>query len=459
MLSQFLLPEIQDLINNRDLSSIREVLSEWSPADIAELIELFPPQEQAILFRILPKDLETDTFEYLSVDDQITLIKAMGNEEVGAILNDMSPDDRTALLEEVPASIAKQMLMLLSHDERAVAKKLLGYPEYSVGRLMTPDYISVEGDWTVKEVLDHIREEGKDSETINIIYVTNNKGQLIDDIRIREFLFAPYDAKVSDLTDGNYVQLYVNDEQEKAVELFKKYDRIALPVTDQSGILIGIVTVDDVFDVAEEEATEDIQKLGAVEALDQPYNEIPFFEMIKKRAGWLSVLFIGETMTSSAMSYFEHELQKALILIIFIPLIISSGGNSGSQTATLVIRALSLGEITLKDWWFVIKREVFSGLTLGVILAGFGFAKIAIMQGITNAYGQFWYLIAFTVMGALVCIVLWGTLMGSIFPLLLKRLGFDPATSSAPFVATMVDVTGIIIYFTIATLFLRGTLL
>jgi len=459
MLGQVLQPEIKDLINSRNFSSLREVLVDWTPADIADLLTDLPDHEQAVLFRILPKDLATDSFEYFDVEVQLTLLKALGNEEVAFILNDMSPDDRTALLEEVPASALKQMMSLLSVKERHIAQSLLGYPENSVGRLMTPDYLSIRDNWTVQEVLDYIRTHGKDLETLNIIYIVNEKGKLIDDVRIGEFLLAPLESGVKDLMDGNFTYLQVFDDQEKAVDVFKKYDRIALPVTDTSGILVGIVTVDDVFDVAEEEATEDIQKLGAVEALEDSYADIPLLQMVKKRAGWLSVLFIGEMFTASAMGFFENEISKAVVLALFVPLIISSGGNSGSQAATLVIRALSLGEVTIRDWYFVMKREIFSGLILGAILAVLGFLRITIWQNISGIYGAHWLLIGFTVSTALIGVVLWGTLMGSMLPLGLKKIGFDPAASSAPFVATLVDVTGLVIYFTIALLFLKGTLL
>lgn len=459
MLGQILQPEIKDLINSRNFSSLKEVLIDWTPADIADLLTDLPDYEQAILFRIIPKDIATDTFEYLDVDVQLSLLKALGNEEVAFILNDMSPDDRTAMLEEVPASVLKQMMSLLSVKERHVAQSLLGYPENSVGRLMTPDYLAIRENWTVQEVLNYIRMHGKDIETLNIIYITNEKGKLIDDIKIGEFLLAPLELSVNELMDGNFTYLQVFDDQEKAVEVFKKYDRIALPVTDSSGILVGIVTVDDVLDVAEEEATEDFQKLGAVEALEDSYADIPLLQMIKKRAGWLSVLFIGELFTASAMGFFENEISKAVVLALFVPLIISSGGNSGSQAATLVIRALSLGEVSIRDWFFVMKRELLSGLILGAILAVLGFLRITLWQNFSGMYGPHWLLIAFTVSIALIGVVMWGTLMGSMLPLGLKKIGFDPAASSAPFVATLVDVTGLMIYFSIALLLLKGTLL
>jgi magnesium transporter len=459
MLSQLLQPEILSLIEERKLSTLKEILSEWTPADIAELISQISDKEQAIVFRLLPNPLAADTFEYLEFEQQLNLLKAMGKEEVANILNEMSPDDRTALLEDLPSSAAKQLITLLSSDERKIAQTLLGYPENSVGRLMTPDYLAVKPEWTISESLKYIRENGKDSETINIIFVVDDKGKLIDDIRIREFLLKPLNMRVIDLMDENFVVLHVTDDQETAVSLFKKYDRIALPVVDFSGVLLGLVTVDDVLDVAEEEATEDIHKIGGMEALDESYSTISFKNMIKKRAGWLAILFIGEMFTATAMGFFEAEISKAVVLALFVPLIISSGGNSGSQASTLVIRALSLGEITLKDWFFVMRREIISGATLGAILAIIGFLRISVWQATSGMYGIHWILVALTVSCALVGVVLWGTLAGSMLPIILKKFGADPAASSAPLVDTLVDVTGLVIYFSVAIFIMHGVLL
>jgi len=317
----------------------------------------------------------------------------------------------------------------------------------------------VKQEWTVSQTLDHIREYGADSETLNVLYVIDEKGRLIDDIKIREIILSLPEKKIRELMDENFIALNVHDDQEQAVEVFKKYDRVVLPVVDSHVILIGIVTVDDVLDVAEEEATEDIQKLGGVEALEEPYSTMPFFSMIKKRVVWLTVLFVGEMLTASAMGFFEDEIARAVVLTLFIPLIISSGGNSGSQAATLVIRAIALGEITLKDWWRIMKREILSGLTLGLILGAIGFLRIFLWSYFSNIFGEHWIPIGLTVGFSLIGVVLWGTLSGSMLPFLLKRLGLDPATSSAPFVATLVDVTGLVIYFTFAILLLSGTLL
>ncbi|MFC2094487.1 magnesium transporter [Bacteroidota bacterium] len=459
MLSKLLLPEIQSLIAERKLSILKEILSDWSPADIADLIVDLSEQEQVIIFRLLSNELAADTFEHLEVETQKDLLKAMAQSEVAAILNEMSPDDRTALLEELPSAAAKQLIRLLSAEERRIAQTLLGYPENSVGRLMTPDYIAIRPEWTIKETLKFIRENAEDKETLNVVYVIDEKGKLLDDITIKDFILAEPTEKASDIMDGNYIALNVQDDQEEAVEVFKKYDRIALPVVDKFNVLIGIVTVDDVLDVAEEEATEDIQKLAAVEAFEVPYPTIPLLEMVKKRAVWLTILFIAQILTAIVLEYFEDEISKAVVLSIFIPLIISSGGNSGSQAATLVIRAMAVGEISLNDWWRIMQREIFSGLMIGVILGLLGFLQVAFLAGFSAIIGVHWILIGITIAISIIGIVLWGTLSGSMLPFILKRLGADPATSSTPLVTTIVDIVGLIIYFSVAIIILRGTLL
>lgn len=459
MIGKTILPEIDALIQSRDVATLKEILGDFLPPDLAELIGDVPERDQAVLFRLLPRNTAAETFEYLDVDAQASLLKALGKEEVATVLNEMHPDDRTALLEELPGPAVKDLITLLSPEERKIAQNLLGYPEESVGRLMTPDYIAVRKEWTVKAVLDHVREHGKDSETLNVMYVVDEKGKLIDDIRMREILLAPLDIIVADLMNKNFVALKPTDDQETAVSAFSRYSRVALPVVTDEGHLVGIVTVDDVLTIAEEEHTEDIQKFGGVEALDEPYTTISLTRMVKKRASWLVILFLGEMLTATAMGFFEKEIARAVVLALFVPLIISSGGNSGSQAATLIIRAMALGEVTLKGWWLVMRREVLSGLMLGSILGAIGFLRISVWSLFSDLYGPHWLLIALTVGTSLVGVVLWGTLSGSMLPFVLKRFGADPATSSAPFVATLVDVTGLVIYFSVAYVILSGTLL
>jgi magnesium transporter len=460
MVGKLLAPEIKSLIDARNFVALRELFEEWPPADVADVILDLPDDEQVIIFRVLPAAMAADVFEYIGIEEQQKLLHAMAHEQVVGILNEMSPDDRTALLEEMPSAAARQLIRLLTPEERHVAQALLGYPEGSVGRLMTPDFIPVREDWTVKEVLDFVREYGQDSETLNVIYVGDERGKLIDDVRMRQLLLKPLDTKVSDIRDQTFVALKVNDSQEEALNVFRKYDRTALPVIDSNGVLVGIVTIDDMLDVAEQEATEDIQKLGGMEALDEPYTTIPFLRMVKKRATWLIVLFLGEMLTATAMQGYNGEIEKAAVLAMFLPLIISSGGNSGSQATTLVIRAMALGELRLRDWWRVVRKELLSGFSLGLILGCIGFIRIALWQYLhIFDYGTYHWLIALTVGGALIGVVLWGTISGAMLPFLLRRCGLDPATSSAPFVATLVDVTGLLIYFNVALVILRGTLL
>jgi magnesium transporter len=466
MVGRILQPEIKSLIDARNFTALRELFREMPRADVAEIILDVAEDERVIIFRLLPTALAADVFEYLDVESQQQLLHGMAHEQVVAILNEMSPDDRTALLEEMPSAAARQLIQLLTPEERKIAQALLGYPEGSVGRLMTPDFIAVNEDWTVQQVLDYVREHGQDRETLNFIYVVDDKGKLIDDLRMREFLLRPLTTHVRDIMDRSFVHLTCHEKQEDALNIFRKYDRAALPVVDSAGVLVGIVTVDDMLDVAEAEATEDIQKLGGMEALDEPYNTIPMHRMIKKRAGWLILLFLSEMFTSNAMAHFEDEIAKAVVLALFVPLMISSGGNSGSQATTLVIRAMALGEVRLRDWWRVAGKEITAGALLGAILGVVGFFRILLWQELSGVFPHSFfqhyqnpYLLGATIFFALFGIVTWGTLIGSMLPFILRRLGLDPATSSAPFVATLVDVTGIFIYFSVAAVLLRGAML
>lgn len=450
---------LQDTLRNRDFAGIRAQMKNWTPPTIVEAIATLPTDDQVVVFRCLPKATAANAFEFMPQDAQHALLKAMAREDVASILNNMAPDDRTSLLDELPATVTKQLLELLTAQERAVALTLLGYPEGSVGRLMTPHYIAVRAAWSVQQVLDYIREHGQNSETVSVIYVVDESGLLIDDIRVREFLLASPQATVESLMDRRYVTLKATDPQGVAIAVFRGEDRKALPVTDTTGVLIGIVTIDDVLQVAESSATREMQRVGGTEALDEPYMTISIARMVKKRAGWLVILFLGEMLTATAMGFFETEIEKAVVLALFVPLIISSGGNSGSQATTLVIRAMAVGELTLKDWWRVMRREIISGVMLGAILGLIGFLRITVWSHFSTIYGPHWLLVAMTVGVSLVGIVLWGALAGSMLPFLLKRAKLDPATSSAPFVATLVDVTGLVIYFSVGLLFLRGTLL
>jgi magnesium transporter len=459
MLGKLALPEIRELIQAGDEPTLREVVNRWLSADLAELVGPLATDERIRIFRVLKPASAAETFEYLDLSAQCEVLDELSDPESAEILNAMAPDDRTALLAELTAEQSERLMDLLNPEQRAVARRLLDYPEGSVGRLMTPDYVVVRKEWTMRHVLDHVRAHGRDSETLNVIYVVDDQNKLIDDLRIREILLAPLHAKVSDAMDGQCVSLMATDDKKSAVQVFRKYDRTALPVMDPHGRLVGIVTLDDVLDLAEEQATRELQRFGGLEALDEPYLSTTLPAMVRKRASWLVILFVGEMLTATAMAHFEAEIARAVVLALFVPLIISSGGNSGSQAATLIIRALALGEVRLRDWWLVLRREIVAGLMLGTILGSIGFLRIAAWSAVSNVYGEHWVLIGLTVGGALLGVVIWGTLTGSMLPFILKRLGFDPATSSAPFVATLVDVTGLIIYFSVALALLKGTLL
>lgn len=432
----------------------------FNPADIAERLSELPIEERLLAFVKVPTEYKAEVFAHLDTDFQEETIRGLGSEDMAQILNEMSPDDRTALFDDFPDELIKYSINLLNPQERRVALKLLGYDADSIARLMTPYYIQIRKEWSVKRCLQQIKRVGKKVETMNYLYVVDERNRLIDDITIGTLLLTEEDTLISDLTDNHFVAITTTTSKEDAVPYFEKYDRSALPIITEAGVLVGIVTIDDILDQIEQQNTEDIQKFGGLEALDLPYNQTSLFEMVKKRGLWLIILFFSEMLTASAMGYFEDEIQKAVVLALFVPLIISSGGNSGSQAATLIIRAMALQEISLKDWWYVMRKELLTGLLLGSILGIIGFFRIMIWHetGLFN-YGEYWFYVGLSVSFSLVMIVLWGTLSGSMVPFILKKLKLDPATSSAPFVATLVDVTGLIVYFSIAGFFLTGKVL
>lgn len=451
--------QFEEIIRTEDKLQIRDFLNHQLISDVAELVYHFPDYESQIIANMLVHRAAS-VFKILEFPTQKRIIQTLPPNTIASLLNELPPDDRTDFLEEMSSSVVRELIKLLDPEERKVTLSLLGYPENSIGRLMTPDYVYVFPDNTIEEVFATIRKHGKDSETINVIYVINDKGELLDDIRIRDFILNPPNMKVSELMDYRVVSLHAYDDQETAGEVFKMNNRVALPVVSNSNKLLGIVTIDDMLWVASEEFSEDIQKIGGTEALDQPYLEMPILLLFKKRVVWLIVLFLGELLTATAMAFFEEEIAKAVVLALFIPLIISSGGNSGSQASTLIIQAMAVGEISLSDWWRVMKRELISGILLGTVLGLIGFLRLFVWHSFApNIYGEHWLLIGITVGITLVGVVLWGTLAGSMLPMVLKRLGADPAVSSAPFVATLVDVTGLIIYFSVAFMLLSGSLL
>jgi magnesium transporter len=446
------------IMETGDKLAISDFLNNQNISDVAELIDIFPEYKSQILAG-MSNHRAVGVFKILDIPAQKQIIKELPPSKTAELLNELPADDRTAFLEELPSNAVRELIKLLNPEERKVTLSLLGYPENSIGRLMTPDYVYVYPHNTIDEVFATIRKYGKDSETINVIYVINDKGELIDDIRIRDFILSAPDKKVEDLIDERFVALHPEDDQETANEVFKMNNRDALPVISKSNKLLGIITIDDVLWVANEEFSEDMQKMGGTEALDEPYIETPLFKLFKKRVVWLIILFFGELITITAMQSYEDEIAKVVILATFIPLIISSGGNSGSQASTLIIQAMALGEITIADWWRIMRREILSGLMLGASLFLIGFGVITIWHLLSDRFGEHYLRIALTIGSSLIGIVVWGTFMGSMLPLLLKRLGFDPAASSTPFVATLVDVTGLLIYFSMAYLFLSGVML
>ncbi len=450
--------EFEHLLETGDQAEVRAFLDDQNISDIANLVDEYPEHESRIIAS-MAVHRAAGVFKILELTSQQRIIQTLPPGKTAELLNELPADDRTSLLEELPSNVVRELIKLLDPDERKITLSLLGYPENSVGRLMTPDYVYVHEHNTVAQVLNIIRKVGKNSETIDVIYVINDKGELLDDIRIREFILAAPERKVSDLMDDRVIALNAFDDQEVANEAFKMNNRVALPVVSNSNKLLGIVTIDDILWVASEEFTEDIQKIGGTAALEQPYLEIPLMKLFKKRVVWLILLFIGELITISAMHRFEDEIAKVVILATFIPLIISSGGNSGSQAATLIIQAMALGELSIVDWWRIMRREIFSGILLGLTLCILGVAVIFTWHFISGQFGIYYLAIAFTIGLSLIGVVLWGTLVGSMLPLILKRLGADPAASSTPFVATLVDVTGLIIYFSMAFFILSGKLL
>ncbi len=458
-INRLLGPDVGALLRDRRYDQLRSALMELEPADVADLIAGLEDEQSAVTFRLLPRDLAADVFSYFDAEQQEDLIARVGTERLAVLINEMDPDDRTQLLEEVPAEVANRLMALLTPAERSITQTILNYPEESVGRLMTPDYVRVRRNQTIAQAMGHIRRYGRDAETINVIYVVDEHGRLIDDLKIRQFLLADPEGTVESLMDESFVALQVDDDREEAVRQIERYDRVALPVLDRRGVLVGIVTADDVADVAEEEATEDIQKMGGMEALDAPYLESGFASMVRKRAGWLSVLFVGQMLTATAMGLFEGAIERAVVLALFLPLIISSGGNAGSQATSLVIRAMAVGEVELRDWWAVLSRELAAGLSLGILLGGIGLLRVILWPGRVEAYGEHYVLLGLTLAVSTLGVVTFGTFAGSMLPFVLRRVGLDPAAASAPFVATLVDVTGVVIYFTAAAMLLRGTIL
>ncbi len=430
------------------------------PSEVAQIFLNLPAPSAIMAFQSFPEKNQVLLFPYLDNLVQKQIIHEISKEQKSKILNSISSDDLLIFLSQLKGIELSETLEYLNEKNKKAAHNLLGYPKESVARLINTEFVTLKKEMTIEEAMAHLRKYHQDSETANVVYVVNDEGKLIDDVPIRRLVLNEPAKRVEEILDGFYVKLNIKDSKDTAIDIFKQYDRAALPVTNDDNVLLGVITVDDVLDVEEEKSTKEMQRFGGLESLDYPYVKTPFYSLVKKRAGWLVILFLGEMLTATAMSYFDEEISKAVVLALFIPLIISSGGNSGSQAATLIIRAMALKELSFSDWWYVMRREVLSGLTLGSILGAIGFLRITTWENLHwYEYGPHWLLLAITIFFSLIGIVMWGTLSGSMIPMILKRFKLDPAASSAPFVATLVDVTGLVIYFSIAAIVLKGTLL
>jgi magnesium transporter len=436
------------------------IQNDLSYVELQDAWPLLVPSERLEAFRLLAQADADDFFLSLNARDQVELLFALPEGERRLWMRLLAPDDAADVIQEVPQEARPGLLALLDQVSRVEVSALLDYAEDEAGGLMNPRYARLRPDMNVDEAIGYLRRQARERiATIYYVYVLDGQQRLVGIISFRELFAAPGDKKVQDVMRTDMVTVSEQMDQEAVSLLFAQHNFMALPVVDAEGHIKGIVTVDDIVDVVQEEATEDIQKIGGMEALDGPYLQIGFAQMVKKRAGWLSALFLGEMLTATAMGYYEHQIERAVVLALFIPLIISSGGNSGSQASTLVIRAMALGEVRLRDWWRVVRREIFAGLVLGTILGMIGLMRILLWPTRVQVYGEHYILVGLTVAISLVGVVLFGTIAGSMLPFILRRLGFDPASASAPFVATLVDVSGLIIYFTVANFILYGVLL
>lgn len=452
MQKQLLKSEVKQLIQERRWTDLREGLMKWPPAEVAELLLDMDQADSVLLFRSLPRQFAAEVFAELEPHQQDGLLKNLTAQETSQLLADLTPDDRTALFEELPAQVTRRLLDLLSPADLKEARQLLGYPEESVGRLMTPDYVSVHPDWTVARALDHIRLRGKDSETINVIYVTDHSGKLLDDIRLRTLILAQPNDTIEQLMDHNVASLSAFEDREKAVQMIRRYDLVALPVVDSEGILLGIVTIDDLMDVEEAEVTEDFHRIAAVsvqrgeDGFIESIRNAPMNLLYRRRVAWLLLLVFFNIFSGAAIATFEETIVQAFALVFFLPLLVASGGNAGAQAATLMVRALATGDVRMNDWARLLGRELVVATALGVTM-GVAVSFIGIFRGGSE--------IALVVALAMIAIVIVGSTVGMSLPFLFSKMGRDPATASAPLITSIADVFGIFIYFSIAAWFLN----
>ncbi len=452
MLKELLKPEIKELIAKRQWNNLKDVLVTWPAPEIADLLLDIDKTDRVFIFRSLPRDISADIFAYLEHEQRDSLLHDMTDHETRHLLEDLPPDDRTELLEELPAKVTRRMLNLLSPEDLIEARQLLGYPEDSIGRQMTPDFVAVRPDWSIGKALSHIKQFGKDSETIYRIYVTDKDGKLLDDILLRSFIIANENKPVSSLMDYNVTSISAFDDQEEAVRKMEKYDLFAIPVVDSVGMLVGIVTFDDVLDISEEEATEDIQKLSAINPVEQSYLSASIQKLWIKRLPWLLTLLLTSIVTAYAMQTYNELIQKVALLSNFIPLLIGTAGNSGAQSATLIIRALSLEEVTFANWFKILMKELRVGLllagVLGLLTFVVGFIISSYDPVLISFSGQIYF--SMTVSLSIFTMIILANLVGSMLPLVLSKMKLDPAVISNPLISTLADVSGILIYFTVA---------
>lgn len=447
MLKELLGPEIEELIKSRDWAVLREALEAWPTPELSELLLSLPKSDRVLFYRSLPRDLAAEVFSHLEVPTQDEFLHDLSDEETRHLLANLPPDDRTHLLEELPGQVTQRMLNLLTPEDLREARWLLGYPEGSVGRLMTPDYVAVRQDWTIDQAIRHIRRAGKNSETVHRIYVVDKAWHLVDDIELGRLILAEPEANVSDIMDNSYVSVAAFAESEEAVRMIRRYDQVALPVLDSAGLLVGIVTVDDLLDVAEEEATEDFHRVGSVEPIFTSLLETPLGILYRRRIGWLLVLVFFNLVSGAIIRHYDATLRDVVDLIVFMPLLIGSAGNAGSQSATLMVRALATGDVTPADWLSLLIRELGVAVTLGATMA---FA-VAISGGVVGGRE-----LAIVVSFTMLLVVVIGSLIGMSLPFLLYRLKLDPATASGPLVTSIADIAGVGVYLSFATWYLMA---
>lgn len=444
---QLLKPEIEELIEAKEWVALKEALQDVPAVDIAELIEEIEADVAVVIFRLLKKQKAAEVFSHLSNTREVELLDLLTRRQLQEVMSSLEPDDRVTIFEELPGHLTQRVMATLNPDDQQEVKKLLGYPKESVGRQMTSRYVKVRSDWTVEYAMAQIRKHGYSAETVNVIYVVDEQEKLIDDLKLTQLILADPGEKIGDITDDSFIALNAYDDQEVAVEMFSKYDRVALPVVDSDGILIGIVTVDDIIDIAREEATEDFHKGAAIAPLKRTYRETSVWTLYGKRVTWLVILVFVNLLSSGVIEYYEEVLASAIALAFFIPLLIDSGGNTGAQSATIMVRAIAVGDVKLSHWLRVSGKEILVGLALGATM-GLASALLGVFRG--------GWEVGVVVGISMVLIVLVANIIGAVLPFLLTKFRIDPAVASSPLITTIVDVTGLLIYFSIAAVILQN---